>query len=120
MPDYALRVKASDRIPLRNALVNLGIANWDGTTLSFNYNGHYDDIGPIEDWQNPGTPLKLAGEVLYHYNLRIDLDLIQFIIDQAAAGNATAQAVKANHAKYYAKMNGGLPTLPDTPKRVWL
>ena len=120
MPDYALRVKASNRVPLRNALVNLGIANWDGVTLTFNYGGNYDDIGPIVDWTNPPNFVMSGGEVLYHYNLRINLNLVPYIQNLASQGNATAQAIVASPAQYYAAVFGGQPVLPTIPKRVWL
>lgn len=124
MNSYYLRVKASDRVPLKNALIALGVmkeVTVDGvTSLIVDGDGGYDVIGPVRnqldtDW------VKVGGEVAHHYNLRLPYDLRQRIIDLAAQGNATAQTIIANRARFFARIGGtGIDEPPEFPKRVWL
>ena len=118
--DYHFRVKAVDRVPLRNAFVALGVITWDGSQMNVIGPGAVETVGPIDDWQNPGTPIMSGGAVLHHYNLRLPYDLRQLIIDKAAQGDVTAQTIVANRARFYSKLSNGLDVLADIPKRVWL
>lgn len=119
--DYLLRCKASDRVLLRTAFIAIGVLEINGQgDLQAVPPGALDTIGPMRnqlgtDW------VRVGGEIAHHYNLRVGYDLRQKIIDLAAQGDATAQVIIANRARFYAKIGGNLKdTAPDAPKRVFL
>jgi hypothetical protein len=118
--DYYLRVKASDRVPLRNALIALDVMEVVDGNLIVKGPGGYDVIGPLRNMDDTDW-VKVGGEIAHHYNLRLPYDLRQRIIDLAAEGNTTAQTIIANRARFYARIGGGgIDEAPEFAKRVWL
>lgn len=121
MMDYHLRCKATDRVPLRDAFIALGVLVLaeDGSLIA--PEGALDIIGPLRNQANTDW-VRIGGEVAHHYNLRLPYDLRQRIIQLAAEGNATAQALIANRVRFFARVDvqSGEDASVDVPKRVFL
>lgn len=132
MNTYFLRCVDTDLPTLIELGTTLGaLQTVDGVT-SATLGGAWDVIGPIEKWDQPGTPVKGPGNKVYiHANLRTPIDLRARANELAAGGNGQIVAALGQLNRFFSKVRkkpdqNGNPTNedeaapPDFTKRVFL
>lgn len=123
MTDFYFRVKASDRGEMRRVLRSINVMQIVDSEFVPKRDGDaWDEIGRIEDWQNPGQWLKepISGEAYWHYNLRTEINVRKRIKDLVASGDPDALILDSAKGRWYAKVTADSDATPDILKRVWL
>lgn len=121
MSDYYFRVKASDRTEMRRVLRAINVIRVvDAEVVPRRAGDAWQEIGRIEDWQNPGVWVKepVSGEPYWHYNLRTDINIRARIRNLVDAGDPDAIILDAEKGRWFSKADED--TMPDFPKIVWL
>jgi len=121
MSDYYIRVKASDRGEMRRVLRTINVIRViDGEIVPRRDGDGWDEVGRIEDWQNPGTWVKepISGEAYWHYNLRTDINLKARIRNLTDQGDPDALILDSARGRWFSR--GDEDLAPGIIKQLWL